>query len=321
MQERITAAQGHRPTADAVLEGQDLSGQRFLVTGGYSGIGLETCRSLARAHANVVVAGRDLRRAGEVASELRGLGGGTAEPLEVDLADRASIDASLAAFGPRGLQGIVANAGVMACPHQRTADGWEWQLGVNVLGHARLVWGLLPNLLEATSPPRVVMLSSSAHKLSPFVAEDPHYRDRSYDKWEAYGQSKTGDSLLAVALQASGAVPHLDAFAVHPGGILTPLQRHLPHAEMVAMGWIDEDGQPTSDAFKTPEQGAATQTWAATAPELHGRGGRYLEDCGEALPATPKDRYSGVAEHAVDLHAAELLWRFCERELEVAAPM
>lgn len=316
MTDRVTSPFGARTTAEEVLAGHDMRGQRFLVTGGYSGLGLETCRVLAAANADVVVAGRDLTRAGEAAVALRGLGAGDVEPMEVDLCDPASIDRAAEGLGHTALRAIVANAGVMATPLQRTAQGWEWQLAINLLGHARLVWRLLPALRHNEGRSRVVMLSSSAHQLSPFHADDPHFRERPYDKWHAYGQSKTADSLFAVAMQATDLVDGLDCFAVHPGGILTPLQRHLTDDEQVALGFFDEEGTPNA-AFKTVPQGASTQVWAATDPALDELGGRYLEDCAEAAPYDPEQRRGGVREWAVDPSAAEQVWRFCERELEL----
>ena len=295
----------------------DLTGQRFLVTGGYAGLGLETSRALATAGAAVVVAGRDLHRAGEVATELRGLGPGDSEPLEVDLSHGASVDEAVANLGPTALAGVICNAGVMACPLRRNDDGWEWHMAVNVLGHVRLVWRLLPALRRAEGPRRVVFLSSTAHHLADWDASDPHWYERDYDRWRAYGQSKTADSLAAVALQRSGLVGGLDAFVVHPGSILTDLQRHLPRREMMQRGWVDEEGEPADDSFKTPEQGAATQVWAAVDPALTGSGGRYLEDCAEAEPAPPDGPRTGVREYAVDPVAADALWSWCQRELEL----
>lgn len=317
MSDALSTPYDRTTTADEVVADLDLTGQRFLVTGGYAGIGLETCRALARVGASVVVAGRDGRRAGEVAAELRSLGPGRSEPLELDLSRGESIDDAVEHLGPTTVQAVIANAGVMACPLRRTDEGWEWHVAVNVLGHVRLVWRLLPALRLADERPRVVMLSSTAHHLSPWRAEDPHWRDRDYDKWAAYGQSKTADSLFAVALQTSGVVRGLDAFAVHPGGILTDLQRHLPRAEMVAMGWVDEDGEPARDGFKTPQQGAATQVWAATAPSLTDRGGTYLEDCGVASPAPEDGRRRGVRQWALDPTEAATLWSWCASEMEL----
>lgn len=316
---RVTSQFDATSTAQEVIEGLDvdLTGQRFLVTGGYSGIGLETSRALARAGAAVVVAGRDLHLAGEVATELRGLGPGRSEPMEVNLARGESVDAAVDHLGVMALTGVICNAGVMACPLRRTDEGWEWHMAVNVLGHVRLVWRLLPALRRGDGPRRAVFLSSTAHHLEGFSATDPHWYERDYNKWRAYGQSKTADSLAAVAMQHSGLVPGLDAFAVHPGGILTDLQRHLSRAEMVRLGWVDEDGEPVNDDFKTPEQGAATSVWAATDPALYGAGGRYLADCAEAEPAPEDGRRTGVKDYAVDPLSAEALWEWCQRSLEI----
>lgn len=317
MTNRLTSTFDANSTADEVVADHDLTGTRFLVTGGYSGIGLATSRALARAGAAVVVAGRDLHRAGEVATELRGLGPGRSEPLEVNLARGESVDEAVANLGVVALTGVICNAGVMACPLRRTDEGREWHMAVNVLGHVRLLWRLLPALRMAEGPRRAVLLTSSAHHLSDWGTGDPHWYDRDYDKWQAYGQSKTADSLAAVAMQHSRLVPGLDAFAVHPGGILTELQRHLTRREMMRLGWVDEDGEPANDAFKTPQQGAATSVWAATDPALYGAGGRYLEDCVEAAPAPEDGRRTGVKDYAVDALAAESLWEWCERELEI----
>lgn len=316
---RLTSQFDAGSTAQEVVDGLDvdLTGSRYLVTGGYGGIGLETSRALARAGAAVVVAGRDLRTAGEVASELRSLGPGPSEALELDLSHGASVDQAVRNLGPTALSGVICNAGVMACPLRRTDEGWEWHMAVNVLGHVRLVWRLLPSLVLAERRPRVVMLTSTAHHLADLDLSDPHWYDRDYDKWRAYGQSKTADSLAAVALQASGLVPGLDAFAVHPGGIMTDLQRHLPRGEMVDLGWVDDDGEPAHDGFKTVEQGAATQVWATVDPALAGAGGRYLEDCAEAAPAPPDGPRTGVKDWAVAPAAADALWQWCQRELRL----
>ncbi len=318
--ERITSQFDATSTAEEVVVDRDLTGQRFLVTGGYSGIGLETSRALANAGAAVIVAGRDLHRAGEVATELRGLGPGRSEALEVNLARGDSVDEAVRKLGVVAVTGVICNAGVMACPLRRTDEGWEWHMAVNVLGHVRLLWRLIPALRMAEGPRRAVLLTSTAHHLSDWDTGDPHWYDRDYDKWLAYGQSKTADSLAAVAMQHAGLVAGLDAFAVHPGGILTELQRHLPRQEMVRLGWVDEDGEPANDSFKTPEQGAATSVWAATDPALYGAGGRYLEDCAEAAPAPEDGTHiprTGVKDYALDTLSAEALWEWCQSELEI----
>ncbi|WP_433803682.1 oxidoreductase [Actinomycetospora sp. CA-084318] len=299
---------GATTTATEVLEGIDLTGRVALVTGGYSGLGLEAVRALVGAGARVVVPAR--RR--EVADEaLAGLEGVTTD--ELDLADLDSV----AAFAERRLADgtrldmVVDNAGVMACPLERVGPGWERQFATNHLGHFALVNRLAP-LLDDTS--RVVSVSSRGHHFSDLDRDDVHYEHRAYDKWRAYGQSKTANVLFAVGLAARG----VRAFALHPGGIMTPLQRHLPREEMVALGWQDEDGNPGPAAanFKTPEQGAATETWAATSPQLVDLTGVYLEDCEVAVAvdtSTPPDSRGGypggVMPYATDPDAAEWLWR------------
>jgi NAD(P)-dependent dehydrogenase (short-subunit alcohol dehydrogenase family) len=210
---------------------------------------------------------------------------------------------------------LINNAGVMACPLSYTEDGFESQFGTNHLGHFLLTLMLLPLLelgaQESGQGARVVSLSSIGHRRSPIHWEDVHYRTRAYEKWEAYGQSKTANSLFAVGLTARCAAHGVTANAVMPGGIITPLQRHLPKEEMIGFGWIEPGGRPNPQ-MKTPEQGAATSVWAATAPELEGVGGRYLENCAIAKAWDAADPWSGVMAHALDPQAAERLWAFSE---------
>ena len=152
-------------------------------------------------------------------------------------------------------------------------------------------------------------MSSTGHKLSPIRWDDPHFSS-DYDKWQAYGQAKTANALFAIELDRLGADRGVRAFAVHPGGIMTPLQRHLPREEMIAAGWMDEDGN-VNERFKSPEQGASTTVWAATSPQLAGEGGVYCEDCDIARVADPSDpstRFFGVNPHAIDPDAARRLW-------------
>ena len=208
----------------------------------------------------------------------------------------------------------------MACPETRVGPGWEAQLATNHLGHFALANRLWPALAAAraseavASPPaetgaRVVALSSRGHKRSGIRWDDLQF-EHGYDKWAAYGQAKTANNLFAVHLDALGQDAGVRAFAVHPGGIMTPLQRHIERAEMVAAGWIDEEGNH-SDRFKTVEQGAATSLWAATSPQLIGLGGVYCEDWDIAEPTasgTPEAELSGVDAHAVDPDEAARLW-------------
>ena len=306
MSDRILSRFGARTPASEVVEGIDLSGRTAIVTGGGSGIGIETARALASAGAQVVLAVRNLEQGEAVAAEIGH--GVTVEAL--DLSDFASIRAFADRWGDRPLHILVNNAGVMACPLSRTRDGLEMQLGTNHFGHFLLTVLLAPALVAAATPARharVVALSSIGHRRSDILWDDPNYRSRPYDKWEAYGQSKTANALFAVGFDRRFRDRGVNALSVMPGGIRTPLQRHIPHDEMVAMGWIDASGK-LSDVFKTPQQGAATSVWAAVAPELEGLGGLYLEDCAQAAPWDKATPYNGVAPHALDPEAAERLW-------------
>jgi NAD(P)-dependent dehydrogenase (short-subunit alcohol dehydrogenase family) len=229
------------------------------------------------------------------------------------------LAAHLATSLPR-LDLLINNAGIMACPEMRVGPGWEAQFATNHLGHMALALGLM-DLLMRTDGARVVALSSTGHKISGIRWDDIHFRTAPYDKWQAYGQSKTADALFANALsrrlKASGGL----AFAVHPGGIFTPLQRHLGVEEQVRLGWINEDGTPSELAkagFKSTEQGCATTLWAATSPALADKPGVYCEDCDIAAPTDPSSpfaRYRGVEAHACDDDAAERLWAVSEEML------
>ncbi|GIG70269.1 SDR family NAD(P)-dependent oxidoreductase [Phytomonospora endophytica] len=287
-------------TAAEVLAGVDLSGKLAVVTGGYSGLGLETTRALTNAGAHVVVPARRPETAAEAL-------GGIADVDRLDLGDLNSVDDFTERFlaTGRGIDIIINNAGIMACPETRVGPGWEAQFATNHLGHHALVNRLLPALNDNA---RVVAVSSAGHRRSPIRWDDVQFTN-GYDKWEAYGQAKTANVLFAVGLDARARDRGIRAFSLHPGGILTPLQRHLPTEEMVALGWIDEDGKPIGDGFKTPEQGAATQVWAATSPQLDGMGGVYLEDCEIAEVASLDEPFTGgVSPYAIDPDQADRLW-------------
>ncbi|GAB3860371.1 SDR family NAD(P)-dependent oxidoreductase [Dactylosporangium cerinum] len=245
------------PTADDVLRGVDLTGRTAIVTGGTSGIGLETCRALARAGARVVAAGR---------TDVDGL-----DVRRLDLADLDQVREFAAGFDAVDI--LIANAGIMACPLTRVGPGWEAQFAVNHLGHFALVHHLWPALLRGRDA-RVVVVSSSAAPDAPIRWDDPHFTT-GYDKWQAYAQSKAANALFAAQLDMVGRSAGVRASSTHPGAILTPLQRHLTRAEMLAAGWIDEAGRAAA-YFKTPAQGAATQVWAATDPAA---AGRHCDDC------------------------------------------
>lgn len=191
------------------------------------------------------------------------------------------------------------------------------------MGHFALTLGLM-ELLKKTDGARVVALSSTAHKLTDVLWDDIHFEKSEYNKWQAYGQAKTANALFANALARRLKAGGGHAFSVHPGGIFTPLQRHLPQEEMIALGWLEENGEPSAlakEGFKTPEQGCSTTLWAATSPKLDGLGGVYCEDCDVAAPTDPESptaRYFGVEAHACDDESAERLWELSERALSQA---
>ncbi|MFC4122131.1 oxidoreductase [Nonomuraea zeae] len=301
-QHRIGSGFDARSTADEVLAGIDLSGRNVLVTGGYSGLGLAASSALARAGAHVIVPARRPAVAKEALRDVPGT-----EVRELDL---ASLD-SVRKFGERFLETgrtldiVINGAGVMAFPHTLVGPGWEAHFAINHLGHHALVNRLRPAFAAGA---RVVSVASAGHFLSDIRWDDLHFRD-GYDHWAAYGQSKTANALFAVHLDALGAAAGLRAFAVHPGSILTPLQRRIPREEQIAQGWIGRDGTQAA-GFKTPEQGAATAVWAATSPLLDEYGGAYCQDCDIAEPATTDDMLiGGVKPWATDPGAAARLWR------------
>lgn len=310
------ASNFHRKsTGQEVLADINLSGKVAIVTGGYSGIGLETTRALAEKGVKVIVPVRSKQKAAE---NLDGIEG-TVEVAAMDLSDLKSVHAFAHKIATEidHLDLLINNAGIMACPETRVGANWEAQFGVNHIGHFALTKALMP-LLQKTPNVRVICLSSTGHKLSDIRWEDIHYEADPYHKWQAYGQSKTANALFANALsrrlQPTGGL----AFSVHPGGIFTPLQRHLPQAEMIALGWLDKDGNPSAlatDGFKTPQQGCSTTLWAATSPLLENKPGVYCEDCNIAAPTNPDSpfaRYAGVDAHACDDASAERLWSVTE---------
>lgn len=297
-------------TASEVIGGVDLTGRRALVTGGASGIGLETVRALASAGADVTVATRDPAAA---APALRGLAttapAGSVDVRALDLADLASVAHFADAWsGPLDI--LVANAGIMALPTRQVTDlGWELQLATNHLGHFALATALHPALRAAGSA-RLVVVSSGAHRNAAFDFGDPHFERRPYDPWTAYAQSKTADVLLAVGAHR-WAADGVTANALNPGWILgTNLQRHIDAGTMRAMGVTDEDGAVIPQPYhKTAEQGAATSVLLAASPLLDGVTGRYFEDNQEAQVVDGDEgRPGGVAAHAVDPVAADRLW-------------
>jgi NAD(P)-dependent dehydrogenase (short-subunit alcohol dehydrogenase family) len=299
-----------------VLKDIDLGGKVAMVTGGYSGIGLETTRALKEAGARVLV---PARRKDVAASELSGIVD-SEDILDLDLADPSSAQSFVDGFIDSGmsLDILINNAAVMACPQMPTKEGWDLQFAVNHIGHFMITKGLLPALMKS-SEARIVTLSSTGHKLSGIQWDDVHF-ENSYDKWKAYGQSKTAASLLAVEISERMKDENIKTYSVHPGGIFTPLQRHLEKEEMIALGWLGEDGELSEMAaanFKSPTQGASTSLWCATSPMLDAVSGVYCENCDVAVRQEdgPMARYVGVADWAVDTDEASKLWDLTEHAL------
>ena len=302
---RITTPFGFESTAAQVVEGIDLTGKRAIVTGGSSGIGVETARALAGAGADVTLAVRNAAAGARTAADITATTGNEGMHVAaLDLADRASIAAFVEEWdGP--LHILVNNAGVMALPElERTVEGWEMQFATNHLGHFALALGIHHALADAEGA-RIVSLSSRAHLRSPVVFEDIHFTSRPYDPMLAYGQSKTANVLFAVEATRRWAGDGILVNALHPGSIRTNLQRYVTEDELnrlrgnAAPGW------------KNTEQGAATSVLVAASPLLDGIGGRYFEDCNEALVVDPgvfAAGGSGVAAYALDPENAERLW-------------
>ncbi len=304
---------GATSTTDDVLAGVDLGGKRILVTGASAGLGVETARALAARGAHVVGAARDLAKAERATQAVRdqAANGGSLELVELDLADLASVRAcadALLADG-KAFDVIINNAGVMATPLGRTADGFETQFGTNHLGHFVLVNRLAP-LLKSGS--RVVALSSSGHRFSDVNLDDPNFETTDYTPFGAYGRSKTANALFAVEFDRRHKDRGVRATAVHPGGIHTELGRHMSADDTARMiEQINEANRLSGAApfeFKTIPQGAATSVWAAVVAKADEVGGRYCEDCHvAALQDDPRAR-GGVRAYAIDADNAKALW-------------
>ncbi|MBM0230954.1 SDR family NAD(P)-dependent oxidoreductase [Micromonospora sp. STR1_7] len=310
--QRLTTPFTARTTAAEILDGVDLTGRRMIVTGGASGIGVETVRALAGAGAEVTIATRDPRRANALVEEFAGRG--AVRSAALDLSDLESVDAFVEGF-PGPLDALVANAAIMAIPtRQVTAQGWELQLATNYLGHFALTRGLHASL-RAAQAARVVLVSSGAHLAAPFDFDDPQFERRAYDPWLAYGQSKTAEILLAVSITRRWAQDGITANALNPGYVFTNLQRYVDDDTMRALGAVDEAGNLVeTDHYKTPAQGASTTVLLAGSPLLDGVSGRYFDDNQEAevVPGGP-DATAGVAAHALDPAAADRLWAYTEK--------
>ncbi|MCX4815844.1 SDR family NAD(P)-dependent oxidoreductase [Streptomyces sp. NBC_01239] len=300
-------------TATEVIDGVDLHGRRAVVTGASSGIGVETARALAAAGADVTLAVRDTEAGARVAERLEKelpSGSGQLTVGRLDLADRSTIAAFVAAWqGP--LHILVNNAGVMATPQlTRTPEGREWQFGVNHLGHFALATGLHPALAAADGA-RVVSVSSIGHLFSPVVFDDLDYRFRPYDPWTSYGQSKTANALFAAGAAERWADDGITANALMPGNVgETSLARHMDMDQVAA---FIASGDLALPPQKSVEQGAATSVLLAASPTVQGVTGRYFEDCAESRPVTERaGAVAGVAPYALDRENAARLWAVSE---------
>jgi NAD(P)-dependent dehydrogenase (short-subunit alcohol dehydrogenase family) len=275
-----------RTQALEVVRGIDLKGKTAIVTGASSGLGVETVRALASAGARVIMPVRSHGAGESAAAELRASTKNNAiEMADLDLGNYRSVRAFADAFVKRGLplDLLINNAGIMATPERR------------IMGN--------------------IESSSIGHRRSPIKFDDPNFETTPYDKWEAYGQSKTANSLFAVELNRRLEPKGVNAYAVHPGGIMTNLQREMSKEEFKAFGWVDDEGK-LNERFKTAAGGASTAVWCATSPLLAAGGGVYCEDCNIAVAVPADDKgFTGVRPWAIDPEAAKRLWSLSEKLL------
>ncbi|HEY5093972.1 MAG TPA: oxidoreductase [Candidatus Eremiobacteraceae bacterium] len=317
-QQPLGSGYGPQTTADEIASGLDLGGRVVVVTGGHSGIGLETTRVLANAGASVFVGARDLQKARDALSGLNNV-----VAVRLDLADPSSIDEFSQTFldANRSLDLLINNAGIMATPLMRDHRGYEMQFATNHLGHFQLTARLWTALKSAKSS-RVVTLSSAGHRFAQVDLEDLNFTARPYDKWIAYGQSKNANSLFSVELDRRGREFDTRAFAVHPGRIVTTnLGRYMTDDDLIAAGISRVGGVLQGPGLKTIEQGAATTMWCALSPQLSGKGGVYCADC-DIAEIIPDDGQlsSGVRRWAIDKTTARALWGLSERLTGLAWP-
>ena len=308
--QRVTSCFDRTASAADVVKGLNLRDKTVLVTGGGSGIGHATACALAGAGANVVVADVNAAQsAAAIAAFLATTPAAHMRYLPLDLGSLASVSAFADGFltDTPQLDVLVNNAGIMASPMGRTVDGHELQLGINFLGHY-LLTRLLEPALTRTPGARVVCVASIGHRRSDIQWDDMDYHHRTYDRWEAYGQSKTACALLAVAIDTLWGAHGVHANTLNPGGSPTGLHQYLSDEERQRQGWLDAAGK-MPDRWRSPEQCAATSAWLATAPELAGIGGKYFEECQEALPWHADEPMAGVKPYALSFESALRLWQ------------
>ena len=320
LQKPLDSGFNSKTRADEITKDIDLTGKIAIVTGGYSGIGIETTRALINSGAEVII---PAKRSEVAIKNLEGIVS-KENVIEMDLSDLNSVknftDGYKENFNRLDL--LINNAGIMACPETRIGNNWESQIAINHFGHFILTKELM-DMMADNDGARFVSLSSSAHSLTGMLWDDIHFLNSPYDKWMAYGQSKTASSLIAIEFDKLMKDKGVRGFSVHPGGIMTPLQRHLQNEEMVTLGWMKEDGSLSDLAknfFKTTSQGASTTLWCATSPSLNNIGGVFCEDCDIAKIKSEVDesmqRYFGVADWAVDVDEASKLWELTDKTLK-----
>lgn len=294
-------------SCDDIVVDLDLTDKTVVITGAYGGLGKETARAIASKGARVVLLGRDEQR---LAQAQQAITESTDNPnifttlIEFSDLNSVAVAADQLRQSYPVIDILINNAGVMACPLSRTEQGLEMQFGVNHVAHFLLTRCLLPSLLAAKAP-RVVCLSSVGHKWSDVDYDDLSWQTREYDRFAAYGVSKTANALLAVELQQRYGAQGLTANAVHPGLILTELGRHFTPEDAAGMSSADMQ-------LKTIETGAATTVWAAVSPQLEGQGGLYLEDCHVSVQLGPDHRLVGYCGYLADLANASRCWAATE---------
>ncbi|WP_118914096.1 SDR family NAD(P)-dependent oxidoreductase [Mycobacterium shigaense] len=294
-----------RRTAVDVVEGIDLSGKACVITGASAGLGRWAARALAAAGAHVVLAARNPAALAEtaqwIATEVPGARTSTV-PLDLTALSSVRAAAALIADIAPAIHVLMNNAGVMFTPFGQTADGFENQIGTNHFGHFELT-RLLIGQLAAAQGARLVTLSSGGHIMGDVDFDDLNWDRREYDKFVAYGASKTANILHAKEADRRLRDEGIRAFAVHPGTVATSLARYMSREDFSNLRkLIAANGGPGASRldFLTPDQGAATQVWAAVSPELDGRGGLYLEDCRISDAVAP---YACDEQRAVDFWA------------------
>ena len=310
-QKHLKLGLGSQTTAEEIVSGIDIRGKVIVITGGHSGIGLETTRVLSNAGAFIFVGARNIQKAQVTLSKLKNVAA-----IQLDLADPNSVERFAKEFliSNNTLDILINNAGIMATPLMRDSRGYEMQFSTNHLGHFQLTL-LLWEVLKNAQNSRVVTLSSSGHRFSGVDLDDPNFIKRPYDKWIAYGQSKTANSLFSVELDRRGREHSIRAFAVHPGRIInTDLIRYMTDEDMKNAGIYRENGIiKGAGVVKNTEQGAATTVWCAVSPQLSGKGGVYCADCDIAeLISDDSPDLSGVRHWAIDKAQAKELWNISE---------